>query len=43
MPAVKRVGPTTMVGGPAMYPDKDIVDNAVNSADHTTPVAAVAA
>lgn len=32
-----------MVGGAAMYPDKDIIDNAVNSADHTTLVAAVQA
>jgi len=32
---------TTMVGGMAMYPSKDIVENAVNSADHTTLVAAV--
>jgi len=32
-----------MVGGQAMYPTKDIIDNAVNSADHTTLVAAVKA
>ena len=32
-----------MVGGASMYPDKDIVDNAVNSKDHTTLVAAVKA
>lgn len=32
-----------MVGGAAMYPTKDIVDNAVNSKDHTTLVAAVQA
>jgi uncharacterized surface protein with fasciclin (FAS1) repeats len=32
-----------MVGGQAMYASKDIVDNAVNSADHTTLVAAVKA
>src|SRR5689334_24150705 len=32
-----------MVGGQAMFPTKDIVDNAVNSADHTTLVAAVKA
>ena len=32
-----------MVGGAAMYPNKDIVDNAVNSKDHTTLVAAVKA
>ncbi len=29
------------VGGAAMYAKKDIVDNAVNSKDHTTLVAAV--
>jgi uncharacterized surface protein with fasciclin (FAS1) repeats len=34
---------TVMVGGAAMYPTKDIIDNAVNSADHTTLVAAVKA
>jgi len=32
-----------MVGGAAMYASKDIIDNAVNSADHTTLVAAVKA
>ncbi|MDQ3099294.1 MAG: fasciclin domain-containing protein [bacterium] len=32
-----------MVGGAAMVPSKDIVDNAVNSKDHTTLVAAVQA
>jgi uncharacterized surface protein with fasciclin (FAS1) repeats len=32
-----------MVGGAPMYADKDIIDNAVNSADHTTLVAAVKA
>ena len=32
-----------MVGGAAMYPSKNIVQNAVNSADHTTLVAAVKA
>jgi uncharacterized surface protein with fasciclin (FAS1) repeats len=32
-----------MVGGAAMFEDKDIIDNAVNSADHTTLVAAVKA
>jgi len=30
-----------MVGGAAMYADKTIVENAVNSADHTTLVAVV--
>jgi uncharacterized surface protein with fasciclin (FAS1) repeats len=34
---------TTMVGGNAMYPNRDIIDNAVKSADHTTLVAAVKA
>ena len=32
-----------MVGGAAMYPNKTIVQNAVNSKDHTTLVAAVQA
>ena len=32
-----------MVGGAPMYADKDIIDNAVNSKDHTTLVAAVKA
>ena len=36
-------GGTKMVGGAAMYPTKDIIDNAVNSKDHTTLVAAVKA
>ena len=27
---------TVMVGGAAMYPSKNIVENAVNSKDHTT-------
>src|SRR6202012_2433190 len=34
---------TKMVGGAAMYPTKNIVENAVNSKDHTTLVAAVKA
>jgi uncharacterized surface protein with fasciclin (FAS1) repeats len=34
---------TVMVGGEAMYPMKNIVENAVNSKDHTTLVAAVKA
>lgn len=34
---------TKMVGGAEMYPTKDIIDNAVNSKDHTTLVAAVKA
>jgi uncharacterized surface protein with fasciclin (FAS1) repeats len=32
-----------MVGGAAMYPNKNIIENAMNSADHTTLVAAVKA
>ncbi|MGB6429207.1 MAG: fasciclin domain-containing protein [Candidatus Acidiferrales bacterium] len=32
-----------MVGGAAMYPSKNIIENALNSADHTTLVAAVKA
>ncbi len=32
-----------MVGGQAMMPSKNIIDNALNSADHTTLVAAVKA
>jgi uncharacterized surface protein with fasciclin (FAS1) repeats len=32
-----------MVGGAEMFADKDIIDNAVNSKDHTTLVAAVKA
>ena len=39
-PAVET---TVMVGGAAMYPSRNIVENAVNSADHTTLVAAVTA
>jgi uncharacterized surface protein with fasciclin (FAS1) repeats len=34
---------TVMVGGASMYPSKDIIDNAINSKDHTTLVAAVKA
>ena len=34
---------TVLVGGMQMYPKKDIIDNAVNSADHKTLVAAVKA
>ena len=40
--AVAQTG-TVMVGGAAMYPNKNIVENAVNSKDHTTLVAAVKA
>ncbi|SEN81865.1 Uncaracterized surface protein containing fasciclin (FAS1) repeats [Mucilaginibacter gossypiicola] len=41
--APKANAQTKMVGGAAMYPTKDIIDNAVNSKDHTTLVAAVKA
>ncbi|MFZ1742612.1 MAG: fasciclin domain-containing protein [Pontixanthobacter sp.] len=34
---------TAMVGGAAMYPSRNIIENAVNSKDHTTLVAAVKA
>lgn len=34
---------TTIVGGESMYPQKDIISNAVSSKDHTTLVAAVKA
>lgn len=39
----KNMAHNPMVGGAAMYPTKDIIDNAVNSKDHTTLVAAVKA
>jgi uncharacterized surface protein with fasciclin (FAS1) repeats len=41
LPAFAQKDP--MVGGAAMYPTKNIIENAVNSADHTTLVAAVKA
>lgn len=34
---------SVMVGGAAMYPTKNIIENAINSKDHTTLVAAVKA
>ena len=37
------IAATPMVGGAAMYPTRNIVENAVNSKDHTTLVAAVKA
>ena len=43
IPAAALANGEPMVGGQAMFPTKDIVDNAVNSADHTTLVAAVKA
>ncbi len=36
-------GGNPMVGGAAMYPTRNIIENAVNSKDHTTLVAAVKA
>src|ERR1700710_1852659 len=41
--AQPKMDGTTMVGGAAMYPTKNIIENAVNSKDHTTLVAAVKA
>lgn len=41
--AFAQMEKTKMVGGAEMYPSKNIVENAVNSADHTTLVAAVKA
>ena len=43
LPATAQMGGTKMVGGAAMYPTKNIIQNAVNSKDHTTLVAAVKA
>lgn len=42
-PAAAQAQKTVTVGGEAMYTTRDIVDNAVNSKDHTTLVAAVKA
>lgn len=39
----KMDAPNPMVGGAAMLRSRDIIDNAVNSADHTTLVASVKA
>src|SRR5215470_12451800 len=41
--AVADAGKNPIVGGKEMFPDKNIIENAVNSADHTTLVAAVKA
>lgn len=41
--ASAAVASNPMVGGAAMYPTRNIIENAVNSADHTTLVAAVQA
>ena len=43
MPQASFAEDTVMVGGAPMYPSKTIVENAVNSKDHTTLVAAVKA
>lgn len=43
MAAGGAMGHTVMVGGAPMYPTKTIVQNAVNSKDHTTLVSAVKA
>jgi len=40
---VSAQGKTVMVGGAAMFPSRNIIQNAVNSKDHTTLVAAVKA
>ena len=42
-PLASPVFAQVMVGGAPMYANKDIIDNAVNSKDHTTLVAAVKA
>ncbi|MCC5970555.1 MAG: fasciclin domain-containing protein [Pararhodobacter sp.] len=42
-PAVAQMSDNPMVGGAAMLAERNIVENAVNSADHTTLVAAVQA
>ena len=41
--AASALAADVMVGGAPMFPTKDIIDNAVNSKDHTTLVAAVKA
>jgi uncharacterized surface protein with fasciclin (FAS1) repeats len=41
--AVAHAGKNPVVGGKEMFPNKNIIENAVNSADHTTLVAAVKA
>jgi len=43
LPFTSTVSAQVMVGGAPMYANKDIIDNAVNSRDHTTLVAAVKA
>ncbi len=41
--STNSIAQTKMVGGAAMYPTKDIVENAINSKGHTTLMAAVKA
>ncbi|MGB9198365.1 MAG: fasciclin domain-containing protein [Terriglobales bacterium] len=41
--AAFAAGSNPVVGGQEMYPTKNIIENAINSADHTTLVAAVKA
>jgi uncharacterized surface protein with fasciclin (FAS1) repeats len=43
IPTLAHAEKTVTVGGSKMYPSKNIIDNAVNSKDHTTLVAAVKA
>lgn len=43
VPLAAAQAKTVMVGGAAMYPSRNIIQNAVNSKDHTTLVAAVKA
>jgi uncharacterized surface protein with fasciclin (FAS1) repeats len=43
VPQTSNAANEPMVGGAAMYPSKNIVQNALNSKDHTTLVAAVKA
>jgi uncharacterized surface protein with fasciclin (FAS1) repeats len=43
MAMAPAMGDNPMVGGAAMFADKNIIENAVNSQDHTTLVAAVKA
>jgi uncharacterized surface protein with fasciclin (FAS1) repeats len=43
LPRTTMASESVMVGGAPMYPAKNIIENAVNSKDHTTLVAAVKA
>jgi uncharacterized surface protein with fasciclin (FAS1) repeats len=43
LPSFAKDDMTVTVGGAPMYPSKNIIQNAVNSKDHTTLVAAVKA